>query len=333
MRFLTLIFAYLTTALNSIGWFIQNSGCGNKINITNIEWQYYTHILLETGVIVLENGTTRCDTNDTVLRDFVNATRSRGKKFIWRDGMTASNLKNVIFNSSWSTYRTNYLNSINSTMIECGLLDDNLSGLEIDYEPLGATELDGYMSVTDTITYGIFMTDLRNAIGPRRSLGFDMGVPGFTIGSFPTMIRPWVPSEVINSPIIDYVNAMSYHWHPAGSILPWVKDVKVFTVNWGIDPSKINLGIPYYNINGTILTGIYNQPLNCNLLESCPNISPLSSTCNGITIVSKQQNYRIGQLAADLGGIMGWSMNYNSITNNNSMIRWSYAGMTGTSVF
>ncbi len=139
MRFLTLIFAYLTTALNSIGWFIQNSGCGNHMNITNIEWQYYTHILLETGVIVLENGTTRCDTNDTVLRDFVNATRSRGKKFIWRDGMTASNLKNVIFNSSWSTYRTNYLNSINDTMIACGLLDDALSGLEIDYEPLSDT--------------------------------------------------------------------------------------------------------------------------------------------------------------------------------------------------
>lgn len=331
MRFLTLIFAYLTTALNSIGWFIQNSGCGNKINITNIEWQYYTHILLETGVIVLENGTTRCDTNDTVLRDFVNATRSRGKKFIWRDGMTASNLKNVIFNSSWSTYRTNYLNSINSTMIECGLLDDNLSGLEIDYEPLGATELDGYMSVTDTITYGIFMTDLRNAIGPRRSLGFDMGVPGFSYGSFPTMIRSWIPSEVINSPIIDYVNAMSYHWHPAGSILPWIKDIGVY-LSWGISPLKINLGIPYYNINGTIFTGIYNQPLNCNLLDDCPNISPLSSTCNGITIVSKQQNYRIGQLAGDLGGIMGWAMNYNSITHNNSMIKWAYAGMMGSNV-
>lgn len=331
MRFLTLIFAYLTTALNfSIStWIIQNSGCGTKMNSSTFPYQFYSDIVIETGVIVMENGTTRCDTSDAFLAEYVAATRPRGIKLIWRDGMGASNLHNVIFNSSWATYRANYLNSINATMIACGLLDDNLSGFEIDYEPVDALD-SGYVTPTAAVAYGNFLRDLRTAIGSRRSLSFDMCVPGFTMGSYPLCV-PWVDVATINSPVIDYVNSMSYHWYSAGTILPWRKDMLAYTT-WQINTKKIRIGIPYYNLNGTIITGIYNEPLNCNLLEDCPNISPTDYTCDNITIVSKWQNYLIGQLANNYGGLFLWAGNYDTLLYNNTMARWAYAGLTGTPI-
>ena len=335
MRFLTLIFAYLTTALNfSIStWIIQNSGCGTKMNSSTFPYQYYSDIVIETGVIVMENGTTRCDTSDAFLAEYVTSTRPRGIKLIWRDGMGASNLHNVIFNSPWATYRANYLNSINATMIACGLLDDNLSGIIIDEEPTDFANT-GYVTVEEANTYSQFVVDLRAAIGPRRTLSVVMGVFGVTLGSYPGMVRLWVNSSVINSPVIDYLDLMSYHWITAGTILPWIKDVGLFLSNWDVDPSKIHLGIPYYNNNGTIITGIHNQPLNCNLLEECPNISPSSYTCDNINIVSKQQNYMIGQLARNAGlkGLFLWAANYDTLLYNNTMARWAYAGLTGTPI-
>jgi len=269
--------------------------------------------------IVLHNGTAICNTSDLFLQQFVQRAKAYGKKIIWRDGMLANNLKNVIFNNSWNVFRNNYLTSINNAVSQCGV-----SGIEFDFEPE-----DGIMSVNEVNTYSAFLVAMKQALGPTKEIGACVGVYGLTEGSFPLMERSWIDAAMVNSGGIDYLNLMSYHWPILNDIEPWIQDAFMYTKIWGFNSSKINIGIPYFNLNGTF--GQYNEPLWCNLSDDCPNINPSQNVCNDITIVSKQQNYNIGQFVREYNfrGIFPWSSNYDSQSNNNSMISWAYAGLYG----
>ncbi len=315
-----LLFLAFVQSLNVIGWFIRDSGCGNKMNSTTFSWEIYTHVVTSSPVI-LANGTAVCNKSDTFLSDFVTAAHFHKREFIWRDGMLPDDLKCVIFNNSCSVYRKNYLGSINTAITIC-----NIDGIELDWEPL-EPPYPGYVTADEAVTYGLFLKDLRNSIGPNRSLGFNMGVYGDMPSAFPLMLRPWADVETINSPVIDYVNAMSYHWYSLGTIIPWEKDMRMYSF-WGINVSKVNIGIPYYNLNGT-----FNEPLWCNLSDDCVNIAPRDYVCRNITIVSKQQNYNLGRwiTSQGFGGALPWAANYNSLTDNNSLVKWLYAGITSTS--
>jgi hypothetical protein len=334
------------SSLDIIGWFVPGNFCNNEINSTNFPFEYYTHVVVSQP-IVLENGTALCNQSDTFLKDFVKRAHSLNKKVIWHDGI--SDIKNVILNNSWLQYRKNYLNSINLAVKLC-----LISGIEVDWEPPL-----GIVTVTEAQKYTLFLTELKLAIGFDKTVGADVGVWGVTEGSFPLMNRPWLNVSMFNVGPIDYINTMSYHWPEDGGIGPWLKDAFLYTKMWGFNPKKVNIGLPYYSFNRSKLKDIssvnrlikdtssteflsmqdssnrllkhsfYTEPLWCDLSPLCPNILPELHICNDVKFMSKNQNYMLGQFIKESGfrGAFPWTGNFDTFTNNNSLINWLYAGL------
>src|SRR5579864_3546202 len=106
-----------------VGWFIVNGGCITKMNESNFPFQYYTHIVTSKP-FVTENGTAIC----IGVESFTLKAHSFNRKLIWRDGIP--HLEDVIFNASWQQYRSNYLRSIRTAVLQC-----QIDGIEFDYEP------------------------------------------------------------------------------------------------------------------------------------------------------------------------------------------------------
>lgn len=229
---------------------------------------------------------------------------------MWQDGMPVNNLRNVILNDSWSEYKSNYLKSISIAVNEC-----NVDGIEFDYEPTI-----GYVTEEEGIRYANFLFAMKTNLHPSKQIGANMGVWGLSQGSYPSMVRPWINANLSAS--IDYINMMSYHWPLGGDILPWIKDVVMYIEVWGFNPSKINIGIPYFNLNGT-----YNEPLWCNLSDECPNMNSCLNICNGIIVVSKEQNYQLYIKTRGFRGAFPWAANYDSLTSGNTLVEWVYKGM------
>jgi hypothetical protein len=221
---LTTLYVF-TAAYDIIGWYIQNSGCNNKMNITTFPFEHYTHVVTSSP-IVLENGTAICNTTDTFLQAFVARANLYKSKLMWRDGMPAENLRNVILNDSWVIYKNNYLNSINYAVTLC-----NVSGIEFDYEPIN-----GFVTEEHQLKYSTFLASMKIVLGEAKQIGACMGVPSF----FPLMVRSRINVSMVNAGGIDYVNVMSYHY--SNELMPWKVDAFVLTKLWGILHSLTRFG-------------------------------------------------------------------------------------------
>lgn len=321
------LFIAVVNGYDMIGWFVNGNGCG--MTPDTFPFELYTHVLVG-QVNVFENGTAWCNTDDLVLKRFVELSATNNIKIMVREGIPATVMFNLTNDNTMDSYRANYLASVGSALNACGVN----GGIEFDYEfdtnptPFGAT---GYVTDEESTKYTQFMSEVRTALGPGKQVGCDMGVFGFDRISYPLMLKPWVNVSMVNSGKIDYVNLMSYHsndntlpwFHTDQTIFPWQSDVFHVTSLWGFNANRINLGIPNYYYNKT-----HNQPLWCELSSQCPNINPVSSNCQGIRIVSKKQNYNIGKYIKEKGlrGAMPWAANYDSLLHNNTMAKWVRAG-------
>lgn len=315
-------------AFDSIGWFIENSGCGDLMTPSNFLFDHYTHVLVG-QVKVFDNGTAICDTSDLVLKQFVKLSQVNDIKIMVREGIPASIMYNLTTGNSMVKYRTNYLASIKSALNQCGIN----GGIEFDYEfDTTVLGISGFVSDKVSTSYTQFLADVKNALGPNKQVGCNMGVWGLSHSTFPLMFKPWINVSMVNHGAIDYVNTMSYHsndnlfpWtHDDQNILPWEMDGHIVTKVWGLHANKTNLGVPLYYCNKS-----HSEPIWCNLSPQCQNIDPVSSYCNGIRIVSKMQNYNIGQYIKKNGfrGVLPWAANYDSLLYNNTMVKWITAGM------
>lgn len=328
--FLTLLFS--SSAFDTVGWFIENSGCGTQMTPDTFPFEYYTHVLVG-HVNVSANGTATCDSVDPTLKRFVELSKSHDIKIMVREGIPATIMYNLTTGDSMANYRTNYLASIKNALNQCGVN----GGIEFDYEfdttLIGIT---GYVSEYESMKYTQFLSDIKVALGPDKQVGCNIGIWGFGRSSFPLMLKPWVNVSMVNDGAIDYVNIMSYHgndntlpWiHNDQSILPWEIDAQIVTNIWGFKANKINIGVPNYYFNKS-----FNEPLWCNLSEKCQNIDPSSTICQEIHIVSKMQNYNIGKYIKEKGfrGALPWAANYDSLTHNNTMVKWINLGFNNKS--
>jgi len=95
-------------------------------------------------------------------------------------------------------------------------------------------------------------------------------------------------------------------------------------VLWGLPKEKINLGLAYFFHNGT-----QQELLWSDLSRLCPNIDPEAIYCAGIRIISKKDNFLIGQLIKAKGyrGAFPWAANYDSQKFNNTLATWLYKGL------
>lgn len=322
---LTLALCGVSNALMSVGWYVQGSAC-SEIMPDNFPYQYYSHILVG-SLKVFDNGTAYCDVSDLILKRFTELAPLYNSRVLMREGIVNTIMFQIVArNASWDSYRANYLASVRSAVVAC-----NGNGLEYDFE-FDTVNTNGIVSVDQMNSYTEFLADVKVALGNDMNLGCNIGTKCLSRPCYPLLQRPWVNSSMVNNNVIDYVNIMSYHassnvipWLPLDtSIDQWKNDKYLMVDIYGFNPSQINLGIGFYSYNLT-----YNEPNFCQISSFCPNIYPQLSYCHGQRFVSKAMNYNIGKYIKDtgFGGFMVFSANFDSLSDNNTLVAWTYAGM------
>jgi len=113
--------------------------------------------------------------------------------------------------------------------------------------------------------------------------------------------------------------------------VPWEKDGFIAHDVWGMDKSRVNLGIPFFFFNFTDPRHV-GEPTWASMSASCPNLGPDVDQCQGVRMVSKEQCRSIGAWVAAQGfrGVFPWAANYDSLTHNNTLITWVNQGLGRT---
>ena len=295
-----------------VSWYTPNT----DFTPDHLDWNIYTHIRFgEVGVF--PNGTNYCNKDAIPLYEEVMERAQKSNTKI----LTGPNISiyPLMTNASWGDYLNNYLDSINTTLNNC-----NFDGISIDYE-FGSTFFEklGIVTEKETIEYSSFLATLKKSMNDRL-ISADIGVWGFQHGDYPLLIRPWVTKEVLNSGAVDWVDTMSYHYSKSGSILQWKKDIFWLHNLWGIDKSRINLGIGLFSHRGN------SEPTNHAICKMCPNITANDTICENITFVSTNMAQQIGSYVAEnkIGGVFPWASNYDCFIPELRLSRAIYRGFS-----
>ena len=301
---------------NVVGWYVS-SGEDNNYPIERIKWDIYTHIHYSTP-IVTSNGTASCNSSDYFLKKLTDIAHKNGGKIQW--GLGIDNFYSALSNED--IILQNYLNSINKAVTDC-----NVDGVEIDYEyndsPLTKW---GIVTPERSTRYTMFLANLKKKLGPARVVSVDVGIWGFGEGEWILGVLPWINVTMLNNGDFDFINTMSYHWSRFGDIWAWKKD-GFFIDSWGLDPKRVNIGIPYFS--EIFWKKTFSEPIWKTFSVKCPNIDPNENVCNDIVFVGKEMNYKIGKWIKDkgFGGAFPWAMNYDTLEYNNSLVEWLYKGL------
>ena len=272
-----------------------------------INWDIYTHIRYSEPIIT-ENGTAICNTNN-----FINLAHENNIKIMWGSGDL--NIYSILWENN-VILRTNYLNTIGKAMDDC-----KIDGIEIDYEfPRINKKQFGIITPMQSTHYSEFLADIKKSIGSNKLVAADISIWG--LDEWILGLLPWINVTMLNNGDFDYINTMSYHWSRFGNLWAWKKDA-FFIDLWGINRSRVNMGIPYFSINKL------KEPTWYSLSEQCPNIRYDSNICDNIIFVGKKMNFQLGQWIKKEGfwGVFPWALNYDSYKYNNSLIYWLHKGV------
>jgi len=300
-------YVLISDAKRMIGWYLGYPP------LNKIPWAMYTHI--RTGdPLVMPNGTAICN-NSKSMNLLIHEAHRHNVLVQWGLG-----LQDVW---EWphinKTLLTNYLQSIGNAVRAC-----EIDGIEVDYEYQDKITPLGIVTPAASEHYSQFLVNVKKAMGPDKIISADISIWGIAAGNYILGFLPWINASLVNSGQIDFINTMSYHWNHNGDIFAWKKDYFFLTTLWGFDPSRINLGLPYYSRldNGS-------EPTWAHLSHLCPNIAYTFNVCNDIIFIGKKMNYDIGVFIKDknLGGAFPWALSYDAIDNNNTLVTYLSHGM------
>jgi hypothetical protein len=309
----------MASAFDMVGWYIDN--IHPQMDPTQLRWDYYTHIVVG-NPHVDASGMASCNRTDSTLK-FVALGKQHNTKIVWRAGIPSRDVWMLLENATWMEYKMNYLHSIGQAVADCGV-----DGIEFDYEcPPTSEGHAGIVTDWEATQFTLFLADVKQAMGGDKQISCDMGVWGVTRGSYPLMFRPWLNVSMVAAGAIDYINTMSYHYPGlVDEVFPWEKDAFILHDLWGFPKDRINIGLPYFFHNGS-----WQEPLWSNLSVLCPNIAPNATHCEGVHIISKDDNYLVGQFIKSSGfrGAFPWAANFDSLEFNNTLVDWLYRGLHG----
>jgi len=311
-----LLTAAVSQALELVGWWVPE--VTPQVSPELLPWPFYTHVVLGEPLLS-PSGIAKCNISD-YFAQFIALGKQSNTKIVWRAGLTAEAVWMISTNSSWAEYRKNFLSSIGQAVKDC-----QVAGIEFDYEcPPTALGAMGIVTDSEATAFTQFLADVKIAMGAPHEVSMDMGVWGVTRGSYPLMFRPWINVSMVAAGAIDYINTMSYHYpFFKDEVFPWEKDAFILHNMWGIPKDRINLGLPYFFHNGT------QEPLWGHLSPKCPNIGIHENHCAGVQIISKWDNFLVGQYIKKSGfrGAFPWAANYDSFEQNNTLVEWLYRGL------
>ena len=309
----TWCFIFLLLIPNSLSFRISSWIVDGGDNDVGINWTYYSHIKYSTPM-VFPNGTAICGPNKKTILNLTDTAHHFDTKILWGLGFD--------FNPAKLNFEKikNYLDSIGEAVRDC-----NIDGIEVDYEwnnnNWGKT---GFIPHRLSNIYSYFLKDIKLAIGTNKTVSADVSGWGVYLFGF----NPWVNVTMLNNGDFDFVNVMSYYYSESGDLFRWEKDMDLFKNKWGIDPLRVNIGIPYFSVN-TSLFKTLNQPSWKTLSPFCKNINPSVNSCDKLLFIGKEMNFNIGRLIKNhgFGGAFPWAANYDSFAYNNSLIPWLYRGL------
>lgn len=303
-----------------VGWWVADQGLP-AYPLEKFPWDIYTHIKIG-GPVAHQNSSVFCNKTDYNFHYIVKQAHKHKTKIIW--GSSLKNIHDILWNPKAIQLRNNYINSIGKAAHEC-----NVDGVEVDYEFSDSEYMKlGVVTPEESTHYSHFLSDIKTALGPKKEVSADVSIWGFAPGNYLLGVFPWINATMLNRGDFDYINTMSYHWNKQGNLWSWKKDGWFIDI-WGIDRSRINIGIPYFSKEWRGQK-IVSEPIWRSLSPSCPNIDPVLNICRNITFVGKNMNFELGKWIASegFGGVFPWAANYDSIEYNNSLVEWLYRGLT-----
>tara|TARA_Y100000817_G_C16859654_1_gene545300 strand:- start:180 stop:1103 length:924 start_codon:yes stop_codon:yes gene_type:complete len=297
------IFFYLFAIANAFitSWYV---GDGGDFTPATFPWKYYDSIHAG-DPMVASNGSASCNTSDVFLQDLIHHAHMNHRKVLWGVGL---NVHDALFVNT--ALGDNYLETIGEAAREC-----NIDGIESDYEWQDTNwGKIGIVTPEQSTRYTAFLGEIKKATGG--IVTADVSIWGVKKGLYPLGVLPWVNASMLNAGVIDYINTMSYHWAEDGDLGAWKKDAFFVHEIWGMDKTRVNIGIPYFSSGGTWKK----------IEKECPNMAPEKNVCNGTVFVGKQMNYEIGKWLVENGwkGAFPWAGTYDSI--NQSLVKWLFKG-------
>lgn len=281
----------------------------------------YTHIRYGEPD-VMQNGTAICNKTDKSMREAVIMAHRRNISLLWGPGDI--NLDHWLWCAEGHIFLNRYLATIGDAVAEC-----DVDGIEVDYEFHNSPHAKiGIVTPTESTRYSIFLANLKTALGPNRTVSADVSIWGVAPGNYLFGFLSWIDARMLNNGAFDWINTMSYHWNVEGNMWSWKKDIFFLTKLWGIDPKRINLGIPYFS-KVWQHNHLVSEPTWGSLSDRCHDLNPASNSCEGTALVGKDMNYNLGRIAAQagLGGLFPWAANYDSRTQ--PLILWLVKGFEG----
>ena len=267
-------------------------------------WDTYTHLRYG-APLLFSDGHVKC--NQTLMLPVTTLAHQHNVSVLWAPALPGSFITE-------GTTPERYWDTIGSAVDAC-----HVDGIEVDYEHVGAL---GIVTPDMSNRYSEWLAKLRRTI--RKPVGADLSLPGIAPGNYPLGWAPWVNITMLNRGDFDYINTMSYHWSREGSTWAWKKDIWVLLKGWGVEPSRINLGVPLFSKRGP--GGA--EPTWGALSPRCPNAPLTQTTCDGVLVVSKQMMLDLGHLVwkHGLGGLFPWMIDYDSYTDHNTLARYLLKG-------
>ena len=225
-----------------------------------IPWNECTHLRYG-APIVFPDGHVKC--NQTQMSSLTSTAHAHNVSVLWSPGIPTSD------------YIEHHTPDLNWDTIRQAVDDCHVDGIEVGSIAITTRDVGNH--------YSAWLAKLRRTIRKPVSATLHR-----------EHIR-WINVTMLNRGDIDWVNTMSYHYSAIGDVWAWKKDLWDFLNVWGLDPARINLGVPLFG-KQWVDKRLVGTPTWNELSVTCPKVSLDTNVCKGVTFVGKQMMIKIGHM-------------------------------------